>query len=148
MKPRWDEDEYNTPEEMLVRITFLVCLATFTAGTLVTLAGAITHEPRLVILGVALLSVAGLTHTWLRRHGRWDQADAALHEIAQPGPHTDAAKIAELVRLLQQWEKLESRRGSPGFDPWALQAVRHDIRVMVDGDPVLEGLFRDRRRAA
>ena len=148
MKPRWEDNEFNTKEEMLVRTTFLVCLASFTSGILLTLAGAVTHEVRVLALGVGLLAVSGLTHGWLRRHGRWDKAEAAMQESAQVGPQTDVAKIAELVRLVQQWEKLESKRGSPGFDPWALQAVRHDIRVMVEADPALEGLFRDRRKAA
>ena len=148
MKPRWDDNEFNTPEEMLVRVTFLVCLAAFTAGILLMLAGAAWHDLRMVGLGALLLTVAGLTRSWLCRHGRFDDAEAALHEFGQVGPPTDAAKIAELVRLLRLWEELESKRGSPGFDPWAVHAIRHDIRDMVEADPALEGLFRDSRRAA
>jgi hypothetical protein len=56
--------------------------------------------------------------------------------------------VDELVRLLRQWDEMEARRGSPGFDPWALQSIRHDIRAMIETDPALEGLFHDSRRAA
>ena len=148
MKPRWEDNEFNTPQEMLVRATFLACLAAFTGGILLMLAGAAAHDLRLVGLGALGLISAGLMRSWLCRHGRFDEAEAALHEIGQAGPPTDAARVAELVRLLRQWEELESRRGSPGFDPWAVQAIRHDIRDMVDADPALEGLFHDPRRAA
>ena len=44
----------------------------------------------------------------------------------------DDRRITELVRLLQLWEQLEHKRGLPGFDPWAVHAVRHDIREMVE----------------
>jgi hypothetical protein len=148
MKPRWDENEFNTPQEMFVRVTFLACLAAFTAGVLVMLAGAAAHDLRLVGTGALLLIAGGLMRSWLCRHGRFDEAEAALQEFTQAGPPTDAARVAELVRLLRQWEELESKRGSPGFDPWAVQAIRHDIRDMVEADPALEGLFHDPRRAA
>ena len=147
MKPRWD-DEFNSPYEMLVRLTFLVCLASLTAGILVTLAGAATRNFRLLGAGLALLTIAGLTRAWLGREGRFEEANSAFDGVANAGAPPDEARVAELVRLLQEWEALERKRGSPGFDPWAIQAVRHDIRSMVEEDPALEGLFRDHRRAA
>jgi hypothetical protein len=148
MKPRWDDNEFNTPEEMLVRTTFLLCLTAFTAGVLLLLAGAATHELRLAIAGLLSLLISGLTRSWLRRHGKLDEADIAFQGTANAEESPHDARITELVRLLQLWEELENKRGSPGFDPWAVQAVRHDIRQMVDADPMLERLFRGSRRAA
>jgi hypothetical protein len=148
MKPLRDDNEFNSPREMLIRATFLLCLATFPGGILITLAGAATHDPRLLAVGILLLMTAALLRAWLRGQGRFEAADAALHEITQTGTPPDFARVAELVRLLREWEALERHRGSPGFDPWALQAIRHDIRVMVEEDPALEGLFRDHRDAA
>jgi predicted membrane chloride channel (bestrophin family) len=142
MKPRWDENEFNTPHEMLLRTVFLVCLAALTSGILLTLAGAATHDVRLLGLGVAALIVALLTREWLRRQGKLGEVETALNNVARAEPSLDAARVAELVRLLQEWEQLEQKRGSADFDPWAVQALRHDIRVMVEKDPALDRLFR------
>ena len=148
MRSRPDDNEFNTPEEMLVRVAFLVCLAGFTAGILLMLAGAAAHDLRFVGVGALLLAIAGLTKNWLRRRGKFQMAEATLLEFAEPGATAEAARVAELVRLLRKWDELESKRGSPGFDPWAVQVIRHDIRVMVEADPALENLFHDSRHAA
>ncbi|HUR58297.1 MAG TPA: hypothetical protein VM029_11345 [Opitutaceae bacterium] len=142
MKPRWDESEFNTPHEMMLRAVFLVYLATMTGGVLVTLAGAASHDFRLLGLGVAALVVSMLSREWLRRQGELVAVEAALNNVARAEPSLDAARVAELVRLLQEWEQLEQKRGSAEFDPWAVQALRHDIRVMVEKNPALDRLFR------
>ena len=143
-----EDNEFNTPEEMLVRVAFLVCLAGFTAGILLMLAGAAMHDLSFVGVGALLLAVAGVTRSWLRRRGKFQIAEGTLHEFAEPGATAEAARVAELVRLLRKWDELESKRGTPGFDPWAVQVIRHDIRTMVDEDPALENLFHDSRHAA
>ena len=148
MRSLRDENEFNTPEEMLARVAFVVCLAGFTAGILLMLAGAAAHDLRLVGVGGLLLAIAGMTRSWLRQRGYFQMTDCALNEFAEPGATAEAARVAELVRLLRKWDELESKRGSPGFDPWAVQEVRHDIRMMVETDPALENLFHDSRRAA
>ena len=132
----------------MVRATFLICLAAFTAGIVLLLAGAFAHEIRLVAAGVLSLVISALTRSWLKRTGRFDEAEQVFEQASEADASTHEARIAELVRLLQLWEKLENKRGSPGFDPWAVQAVRHDIREMVEADPALEGLFRSSRRVA
>ena len=148
MKPRWDDNEFNTPEEMMVRATFLICLAAFTAGILLVLAGVVAQEIRLVAAGVLSLVISALTRSWLRRNGGFEEAEQVFEGTVQALESPHDARIAELVRLLQLWEELENKRGSPGFDPWAVHAVRHDIREMVEADPALDGLFRSSRRAA
>ena len=148
MKKRWDDDEFNTPEEMLVRATFLVCLGAFTAGILMLMAGAVARELRLVAAGTGLLAIAGLTRGWLRRRGKFEQAQMNLPEVPALRLPIEAARVEELVHLLRQWNEMEAKRGSPSFDPWALQSLRHDIREMVETNPALDGLFHDSRRAA
>jgi hypothetical protein len=149
MKPRGDHDEFNTPEEMRRRIAFIVCLAAFTAGILLTVAGFVAREMPLLAFGVLALAVSGLTRDWLQRRGGFGAADPGLRHLGEAVASLDDAHVAELVRLLREWEDLERKRGSADFDPWALQAVRHDIRVMVENDPALEGLFHeDHQRAA
>jgi hypothetical protein len=148
MRSRSDDNEFNTPAEMLARAAFLVCLASFTAGILLMLAGAAAHDLRLVGVGALLLATAGMTRSWLRRRGKFDDAEGKLHQFAEAGVPADAERVAELVRLLRKWDELESRRGSAAFDPWAVQVIRHDIRSMVETDPALENLFHDSRRAA
>jgi hypothetical protein len=148
MKPRPDDNEFNTPEEMMVRATFLICLAAFTAGIVLLLAGAFAHEIRLVAAGALSLVISALTRSWLRRNGGFEEAEQTFESAVQVAPSPHDARIAELVRLLQLWEELEKKRGSPGFDPWAVHAVRLDIREMVEADPALDKLFHHSRRAA
>jgi len=148
MRSPSDDNEFNTPAEMLARTAFLGCLSSFTAGILCMLAGAAAHDLRLVGAGALLLAIAGLTRSWLRRRGKFDDAEGKLHQFAEAGAPADAERVAELVRLLRKWDQLESRRGSAAFDPWAVQVIRHDIRNMVETDPALESLFHDSRRAA
>ena len=147
MKPRPEDNEFNTPEEMLVRATFLLCVAGFTTGILFMLAGAARHELRLVGIGALLLMLAAVARVWLRKQGRFAPSDAAWQEFADAAPAADHAKIDELVQLLRKWDRLERQRGSPGFDPWALQSLRHEIRAMIETDPALERLFHDSRRS-
>src|SRR5262245_7024454 len=107
MKPRGDDNDFNTPEEMFVRATFLLCLAAFTGGVVSLFTGAVAHELRFIALGVLLLAVSGLARSWLCRRGRFDRMEAAFDGLGDPRPPTDAARIAELVRLLRRWEELE-----------------------------------------
>jgi hypothetical protein len=151
MKPQWDDNEFNTPQEMLVRTTFLVCVGGFTAGIVLLLGGAAGHDVRLGGVGACLLTIAAMARVWLRRREKSEPLDMAWNEAADaesPAEAAHAAHVAELVQLLRKWDALESKRGSPSFDPWELQAIRHDIRAMVEMDPALDGLFHDPRRAA
>lgn len=148
MKPQWDDKEFNTPEEMLVRTTFLVCVGGYTAGVVLLLGGVAARDVRLVVVGAWLLVIATIARAWLRRRERSEPAGSTWAEAADSRSTADAERVAALVQLLEKWDQLESKRGSRSFDPWALQAVRHDIRVMVETDPALEGLFHDSRKAA
>jgi hypothetical protein len=142
------DDEFNTPAEMLVRLLFLLCLVTFTAGILLVVAGVYSHQRGLAAWGLASLAVSGLLREGLSRNGHFDSAKKSLDAIAVVEPPADQAHLARLAVLLREWEALERRRGSADFDPWQLQALRNDIRQIVENDPALERLFQHDRRAA
>ena len=148
MKPQWEDKEFNTPEEMIVRTTFLVCVGGYTAGIVLLLGGAAARDVKLVVVGAWLLAIATMARAWLRRHEKSEPANSSWGEVVDAGSTAEAERVAALVELLQKWDRLESKRGSRSFDPWALQSVRHDIRVMVEADPALDGLFHDSRKAA
>jgi hypothetical protein len=133
---------------MVVRAVFLVCVGGFTAGMVLLFSGVAAHDGTLAGWGAVSLLTGGLARAWLQRDGKFASADQAWDGAVEAAPPADAARVGELVRLLRRWDELERRRGSPGFDPWALQAIRHDIREMVETDPALERLFHDSRRAA
>jgi hypothetical protein len=146
---RFHESEFNTPQEMLLRASFILCLAAFAAGILLIVGGMVTRSLALLGFGLAALGVAGGVREWLRRNNRLDSVQLAIDEIAADAPVLDPARTAELATLLNEWEAMEAKRGSPDFDPWTLQALRNDIRAAVEKDPALENLFREiQRRAA
>lgn len=144
-----DQGEFNTPQEMLLRASFVICLAAFAAGILLILGGMVTRSLPLLGFGLSALALAGVVREWLRRNDRLTHVQRVIEEIAADSPPLDPAGTAELARLLTEWEDMEAKRGSPEFDPWALQALRNDIRKTVERDPALESLFREiERRAA
>lgn len=137
-----EDSEFNTPEEMRVRFTFVMCLAGLIAGMGLTFVGIVSRDMRLLAWGLLALALAGIARQWLHRKGRFEAAERSLEEFRRVAPLPDEAHVHELVRLLQQWEALERTRGSARFDPWAVQSLRHDIRAIVEQDPALERLFR------
>lgn len=142
------ESEFNRPAEMFARAAFLVTHGALAAGLVATPAGLLSGDPRLVMGGLALLALVWTGRSWLRSRGELVAGERALEKIAAAASPLDDTHVAELIRLLEQWEALEQKRGSPGFDPWAVQAVRHEIRLLVERDPALEQLFAALRRAA
>jgi hypothetical protein len=146
---RPNESDFNTPQEMLLRASFLLCLAAFAVGILLIVGGMAMRSLVLLGSGLGALGLGGAVREWLRRSKHFDSVQQAIEEIAAEGPPLDQARVAELVQLLTEWEEMEAKRGSPEFDPWTLQALRNDIRVTVEKDPALESLFHEiQRRAA
>jgi hypothetical protein len=148
MKPRSNsESEFNSPAEMLTRATFLGVLATLAAGILLTVAGLLSAEIRLAAAGLITLGLAAAGRAWLQRRDELDPVQHAL-EVMETGMSPDESRGRELLALLEEWEAAEQKRGTPDFDPWALQALRNDIRRVVESDPALAQLFTELQRAA
>ncbi len=49
--------------------------------------------------------------------------------------------VAELVDLLQELDRLERARGTERFDPWALLAVRSEIRATMQENKAIQRLL-------
>lgn len=152
-RPQRSDQEFNSPGEILERLGFAVCLLCFAGGLLLTLAGVIAVRLPLILAGGAALTSAWAMRAWLRRRGAFESAAAAMDTFAEAELPVETAETAELRTarlraLLCEWETAEGKRGSPGFDPWALQAVRNDIQAAIEGDPALAALFHGHRRAA
>lgn len=149
MKTPADPREFNTPEEMLVRVGFIVFVASFAVGVLLVGSGLVARSLPLLGGGLCALGLGGALREWLRRRNGFETAELVMEELAAEGKQLDATRVAELVNLLTAWEQMEAKRGSSAFDPWALQVLRNDIRDAVERDPALESLFREiERRAA
>jgi len=143
-KPTPRPAKTNTPSEILVRLALVLSLFIVVAGLALFLTGWASQRAAPTLGGLACLLVAMGGLVALRT---WAPAATAAGLDFDPIPsgatHASAGDrpVEQLVGLLQQWEQLEHGRGSPDFDPWAVQAVRHDIRAVVEADPTLEQLF-------
>jgi hypothetical protein len=142
-----EDSDFNTPAEMVERAMVLLTHAALAAGVVLTVAGVLAWQLTLTLAGVASLVACWAGRNWLRsREAACDER--MLEAITASSPPLDDARVATLIELLERWEALEQQRGSPDFDPWAVQAVRHDIREVVESDPALEQLFLRLRDAA
>lgn len=75
-------------------------------------------------------------HQWLKRRGKLAECRRALDELFTPTPAT--ADDAGLESLLQRQAALEQKRGTPGFNPWEVQAVRREISEFLNRHPRVE----------
>jgi hypothetical protein len=144
--PPESHQEFNSPAEMVTRATFVGVLTALTAGILLTVAGLISAEIRLAAAGLIALGLSAAGRAWLRHRADIVPVERALEAIGDQEP--DESRSQYLLSLLQDWEAMEQKRGSPDFDPWALQVLRNDIRKVVESDPALSQLFAELQRAA
>lgn len=138
--------EFNTPAVMLARATFLATLAALAGGILLMIAGVVAWQPHWSVAGLGVVGLACVGRAWLQRRGEFAPAERALGEVLESGPPLDSPHAVRLMFLLEQWEDMEGKRGSAEFDPWALQALRNEIRCEVESDPALAELFRRLQR--
>ena len=133
--------EFNTPAEMLERATYLAFLGAGVAGLSLLIVSAVTRDPRYLASAVIALLISSLARDWLRRHQKLKPAAEALDAFATGERLVEGTEVNQLLSLLREWDALEQKRGSPDFDPWAVQALRNDIQRVVTKDPALNRLF-------
>lgn len=138
--------EFSHSAESVSRAMALTTMAA-SLGFLLGVAGAITGQLGWAAAGLAGFSAAWMARCWLQR-GEASAAERVINDALSEGLTIDDAQAAELMRLLEDWEREEAKRGTADFDPWALQALRNEIRCKVEGDPALEELFDRLRQAA
>lgn len=137
-----EQSPFNPPEVAGERFAYLVCLLGIAVGPLGLLIGALGGQRPPIVVGLITLLIAGVCRIWLQREKRFAAASEALEAIVGGGEAHSPERVAHLVSLLKQWDELELKRGSPEFDPWAVQALRHDIRAAIQENPALERLFQ------
>jgi hypothetical protein len=129
MRPR--NTRFNTPAEMLVRLVFVSRYVFCIAGFMMMLSafglGSILDGLKAVIFFGAMW--AG--HSWLKRNDKLTECENAFAAMAGEARDTED----ELEQLLARREELEHHRGEPGFDPWAVQALRREISDYVRTHP-------------
>lgn len=130
------------------RLLFLFCLFAFAAGPLFFFAGILNSRGEYLAGGVLFFGVGLGVRRALRRRGEWASAEAAFDAIGKEPTSPIMVREEAFLLLLRQREALEAARFSRGFDPWALQAVRRELRAAIERDHALARIFRgyERRR--
>ena len=125
----------NTPSEMLVRLVYASRYFLFLAGFLLFFSA--VDRGSLYDALLAVVSFAAMTagNEWLKKSGKLAECEHAFAAMCGEGPDAED----ELDQLLARREALEGHRGEPGFDPWAVQAVRREINDYVSHHPEVRG---------
>jgi hypothetical protein len=111
--------------------------------------GACRGEAACLAAALAAGALAMSLRCVLRRHPEWAEADEECADelstlaigsenIVADGPRHGAG---ELAVLLQELDRLERARGSGRFDPWALLALRNEIRATVQENEAMRRLL-------
>lgn len=137
-----EPSRFNSPAEMRARLAVVVVIG----STVLAIASLplvfITGHWAWLVVGGAAGAVACALREHLKVGDRWQAANDSLDALATGAEASEeSARLATLMALLREWDRLEQGRGAPGFDPWAVQAVRREIRVVVTEDPALARLF-------
>lgn len=144
-----DESELSFAERLLERVVLLVFVASLIVGGGFVAVGLLGGQWNLFWSGAIGCTVAWLSREWLCQRGRFDALVASFDTpMASADGEFAESQLLRLARLLRELDAMERRRGMADFDPWAVQALRGDIRAAVAGDPKLAKLFEDNRRAA
>lgn len=99
--------------------------------------GSVYDAVKAVVFFAAM--IAG--HVWLKRRGKLDECDRALQDMF----NGTAGEEEGLDALLSRRAALEEKRGTPGFDPWEVQAVRREINDYMRSHPESTGRLDGRR---
>jgi chloramphenicol 3-O-phosphotransferase len=139
MRPR--DTRLNTPAEMWVRLVFasryfFFSIALF-LGALAVHHGSLYEAVKAVVFLAAMIAA----HVWLKQRGKLEECDRALEAMFSG----EAGDEDDLEVLLNRRAALEEKRGTPGFDPWAVQAVRREINAYLRTHPDSTGRLDDRR---
>lgn len=121
--------EFNPPALMLARLAFVIHLGLAFLG-MVLLAAAVAQGRADLGLQAAVAWAFAASLRWmLGRRGRLDACTTSLDSIfeTETAEGGEAAADPGLAELLARRARMEERRGSPDFDPWALLALQHDI---------------------
>ena len=138
---------FNTPEVMRARSLFVIQFIAL-IGCLACAEAALAEQAwRLMVPSGMCLAVMTSIRMMLKRNGQWDVCVNGLNHAyshGEPVPNHEESSM-RLMDLIDRRDGIESRRGHPDFDPWALQDVRHEINQLVKEHPPLAELLEDDR---
>ncbi len=126
---------FNTPAEMWARLVFVSRYLFFLGGLVLSasalLDGSGTDALKALVFFAAM--IAG--HQWLKSRGKLADCERAFDAMFSGTGFPD--EDDGLQNLLARRAALEEKRGTPGFDPWEVQAVRREISDYVRQHPEL-----------
>lgn len=128
---------------MLVRLVFATRYFLFFAGAFFSASALHEGSVQDALRAAVLFAAMGAGHVWLKRTNKIADCDRALEAMFRG--ETAGGEEDGLDALLSRRESLEARRGTPGFDPWEVQAVRREISDYVKAHPEATGRFDGRR---
>ncbi|HTJ79950.1 MAG TPA: hypothetical protein VL357_13225 [Rariglobus sp.] len=144
---RSSDSPFNPPAVIKARALFVIQFFAL-IGCLGFFAAALAEQDWwFVVPGALCFALMAVIRLNLKRSGQWQMCVDGLNEAyTRPDPlpnHEDGSM--RLMDLIDRRDEIESRRGGPKFDPWALQEVRHKIAVLVKNDEALQSLLDDDR---
>jgi hypothetical protein len=113
--------EFNSPACILARLAYVLHLGSFFGGLAAAVGSAQRREPTALALAALLLLIALVLRHYLVRSGWYARCRDSFACMGQND------QDPRLGRLIEERSALERKRGTPGFDPWALLAVQHQI---------------------
>ncbi|PTY04635.1 hypothetical protein DB347_18140 [Opitutaceae bacterium EW11] len=142
MTPEKPDSDFNRPAEIAVRVIYLIYLS-LAVASLISGVYALALQ-RLDFAAAALLGtpLAYLCRRWLQEESRYEVAESFDFPAVQQEESHHNEQLADFIGLVETWDRLEARRGTPEFDPWELQSVRHEIQHLIDKTPSWARLFR------
>ena len=135
----------NTLNAVSMRLAWVTYLVAVAAGCVLAFYSVIFTRADFLV-GAAIAGVV----SWVSRSVLRDGLEAAASDgdllgeeelFSEENEAVHASRVDGLVNLLREWDRLESARGTAGFDPWALQSVKNELRAAVNDDSVLAKLL-------
>jgi len=141
------DSPFNPPEIIKARALFVLQFFAMIGG-LGCVAAALSEQAWGLLAPGALCLILMLSiRCVLKRNGLWQVCVDGLDEAyrrTDPLPNHEDDSM-RLMDLIDRRDEIEGRRGNAGFDPWALQDVRHEISELVKKNPALGTLLDDER---
>jgi hypothetical protein len=136
---------FNTPAIIKARALFVLQFIAM-IGCLACAEAALAEQAwRLLVPSALCLALMVAIRAVLKRSGQWEACVNGLNRAytrPEPLPGEEECSM-RLMELIDRRDEIESRRGTPEFDPWALQEVRHEINELVKAKPSLAELLDD-----
>ena len=136
---------FNTPAVMKARSLFVLQFIAL-IGCLACAEAALAEQAwRLLVPSALCFALTVAIRVALNRNGQWEVCVNGLNHAytrSEPLPGDEESSM-RLMDLIDRRNAIESRRGGPEFDPWALQQVRHEINELIKTHPALADLLDD-----